>query len=310
MRWDGRWRMGWMPAALLVACGGDDDGGITAAATGEAARVAAMAPAPGNDYVAADQDLAVAFTEPMDRSSVEAAYSVDMSDGGVGGDFSWSDGHRAMAFRPDAPLPGGQQVRVTWGEGMHGADGRPVGGEDGEPLAPFEFACTVYAAPRGFDSAGERIYFAGTSPSGQDITFAMGDDFDGAGMPGYGTSGMGRAGMGMMGGRMGMGGGSTTGRHYGMACVSCHGPDGEGGRYLTMGAVRAPSIRYAVLTGQEEAHEDGTGEGGHAPYDDEGIARAIARGLDMEGEALSGFMPRWTMSSADLVALVEYLKTL
>lgn len=101
-----------------------------------------------------------------------------------------------------------------------------------------------------------------------------------------------------------MGGGQPAGRHYGMACAACHGPLGEGGRILAMGSARTPSIRYAMLTGQEERAEEDDGEDGHAhqPYDDEGIARAITHGLDMEGEELSGFMPRWTMSPADLAA--------
>lgn len=281
------------------------------------ARVAAMSPAPGHDYVAADQPFVVEFTEPMDPASVEVQYAVMRGEQRMQGAYDWSEDHRAMSFEPGEALHAGEEVEVHWGAGMQDAHGNRVHDAAGEPMTDFAFTCTIYDAPESFASAGEQIYLTGTSSSAGAITFIMGDDFDDAAMPGYGAirmmgGMMGEAmGGGTMGGGTGMGDGLVRG-HAGIACASCHGPAGKGGRYLAMGLVRAPSIEYGVLTGQQ-AHADGAGTDDgheHLPYDDEGIARAISQGLNPEGERLNGFMPRWSMSSADLDALIDYLRTL
>ena len=116
--------------------------------------------------------------------------------------------------------------------------------------------------------------------------------------------------------------GFGEGGHYSMACATCHGPDGSGGRYLAMDTVRTPNIQYAVLSGQveleedghddegEEGHEEGEEEHGHEPYTDETLKKAITEGVEPDGEELDPFMPRWSMSDQDLEDLVSFLKTL
>lgn len=137
---------------------------------------------------------------------------------------------------------------------------------------------------REFSSNGERIYFTATSQRGTSIRYDMG------------PSQM------MMGGMM--------------ACASCHGPNGRGGRVqMMMTAFTAPDIRWETLTaaghghGQSEATHDGEGME-HPPYTEETLKRAITQGVNPADEPLAWPMPRWQMSDEDLNDLVDFLKSL
>ena len=133
---------------------------------------------------------------------------------------------------------------------------------------------------REFRSNGEQIYFTATSQRGTRITSDMGGE--------------------MMGGGM-MGGGMV-------ACASCHGPDGRGGRArIMMRSFVAPDIRYKTLTEEKMEHEGGEE---HPPYTDEAIKRAITQGVNPAGDPLEWPMPRWSMSDEDLDDLLEFLKSL
>lgn len=128
---------------------------------------------------------------------------------------------------------------------------------------------------REFASNGERIYFTATNNAGDVIAYDGG--------PGGG----------MMGGSL--------------ACVSCHGPAGRGGRVtLMMQTFNAPDITWPALTG---AHEE-TGEMEHPPYTEETVKRAITQGVDPAGHPLDAVMPRWRLTDRDLEDLVTYLRTL
>lgn len=131
-----------------------------------------------------------------------------------------------------------------------------------------------------YESNGERIYFTGTSSSGEPIR---------ANLPGMSRM--------MAGGR---------------ACVDCHGPDGRGGTFrMMMGTYTAPDIRYATLTEQEHGNEKVEGEHDeHPPYTEETIKRAITEGIEPNGESLEWPMPQWKMSESDLNDLLAFLKTL
>ena len=104
-----------------------------------------------------------------------------------------------------------------------------------------------------------------------------------------------------------VGGGMMSGR---LACAACHGPDGRGGRHVMhMQTMDAPDIRWSVLS--SGAHgEHGAGEGEAMAYDFQAFKMAVTMGVSPEGRGLSGDMPRWQMSDADLEALIEFLKTL
>lgn len=126
-----------------------------------------------------------------------------------------------------------------------------------------------------YPSNGAQIYFTATSQRGTAITSDL---------------------------RMGMMGGAR------LACASCHGADGRGGRVrLMMRVFESPDIRYQALTAEEHAEGD---EHEHETWTDEAIKSAITNGVEPDGQPLEGPMPRWTMSEADLHDLLEFLKTL
>jgi mono/diheme cytochrome c family protein len=130
-----------------------------------------------------------------------------------------------------------------------------------------------------FESNGERIYFTAESSSGGAISYS---------------------------------GGSFM-MHQRVACVSCHGPEGKGGRVnMMMWSFNAPDITWDKLT-QEEYHEEESTEGGHEehpPYNEDTLKRAVTEGLDPAGEPLKAEMPRWKMSGQDLNDLFEFMKIL
>lgn len=134
-----------------------------------------------------------------------------------------------------------------------------------------------------FASDGERIYFTATDEQGEPIPYEGGPSFGGM----------------MMQGRL--------------ACASCHGPDGRGGRHtMHMQVMDAPDIRYETLNSEEGEHggsEDGM-EHTQGEYDLDMFRQAVVEGKHPDGETLSRDMPRWAMSDEDLAALFEYLKTL
>jgi cytochrome c oxidase subunit II len=149
-------------------------------------------------------------------------------------------------------------------------------------LAGVLGACTVTGDgpfgrgdPRSYESNGERIYFSGTSDSGDRIRSEGGP------------------GSGMM-------------RHR-FACADCHGDDGQGGRIrMMMQSFESPAITWSALT---EGHE-GHGDDGHPPYTEETLKQAITDGIDPAGNRLDSLMPRWQMSEQDLDDLIGFLKSL
>lgn len=84
----------------------------------------------------------------------------------------------------------------------------------------------------------------------------------------------------------------------GGGCASCHGAEGTGGTVqMMMGpAIKVPNVTYSSLAA--EGYADAT------------IKRAIVDGLDEQGDLLDQAMPRWKMSSADVDAVLAYLKQL
>jgi len=130
-----------------------------------------------------------------------------------------------------------------------------------------------------FESNGERIYFTAESSAGEPITYS----------------------------------GGTTMMQQSIACVSCHGPGGRGGRVtMMMWRFDVPDITWDNLT-QEEHHEEKLGEEEHEehpPYTEETLRRAITWGIDPAGEPLDELMPRWRLSERDLDDLVDFIKML
>jgi hypothetical protein len=118
-----------------------------------------------------------------------------------------------------------------------------------------------------FRSNGERIYFTAASERGTAITYTIDPASSGWTMGGH------------------------------LACVSCHGPNGQGGKH-NMGMMQvmdAKDIRWSVL--QPE-------------FDAEKFRLAVTRGQDPDGTLLNPDMPRWNISDDDLADLIVFLKTL
>ena len=290
-----------------------------------APQITAMSPSSGENFVAVDQQFIVEFSEAMDVQSVESSFGLTIAQKPVVGRYLWNDAATMVSFQPVAPLPTGTEVQVNFGPGMYSRRGQQLVGTAGQPLSAYGYGCFTYGYPTTFSSNGEQIYFTGTSASGDPITFNMHYDYNPYGIPAPaaapygGMMGRGMMGRGMMGSTWGSTGDNSWGMQGGMTCASCHGPDGRGNRYLAMGQVVTPDIRYSTLADLEEedhledADADHSGEEtehGHIPYDEASIKQAIIQGIEPDGEPLNSFMPRWSMSDQDLDDLVEFLKAL
>ncbi len=126
--------------------------------------------------------------------------------------------------------------------------------------------------PESFRSNGERIYFTGTSASGQRVVPR---------------------------------GGSQHMTMMGDGCVVCHGADRQGGRMIPNFLQVAPPLTTEALFG-DHAGDDGHGD--HTTYTEATLRRAIAEGIDPDGTQLDGAMPRWSIPEVDMDDLVAFLK--
>ncbi len=127
--------------------------------------------------------------------------------------------------------------------------------------------------PDRYANNGERIYFTGTSASGDAIT--------------------------RQGGNLHM-------RMMGGGCATCHGSDRQGGRLMPQFWETAPPLTREALFGE---HHDGDGHGGHEGYTDDTLRRAVFQGADPAGNPLDEDMPRWSMSGRDWEDLLAYLRS-
>ena len=151
-------------------------------------------------------------------------------------------------------------------------------------------ACGIYwpvsMSPRGmgpvsyrnYTTNGERIYFTATNEQGEYISYTGGPAYSG-----------------MMGGQL--------------ACVSCHGEDGQGGfHYMHMQTMDAPPINYDALVQMMVEESGGTPQPGGYTLDD--FRKSVVDGQHPDGDELDQDMPRWQMSDQDLSDLLEFIKTL
>ena len=134
-----------------------------------------------------------------------------------------------------------------------------------------------------YASNGEQIYFTAINDRGQRIRYSGGSNFGGM-MMGMGTN---------------------------LACASCHGSDGRGGKHtMHMDVMDAPDIRYSSLASEEDEHggDDSHGDE-HGGYDLDDFRLAVIGGVHPNGEPLSRDMPRWRMDDKDLSDLLVFLET-
>jgi mono/diheme cytochrome c family protein len=285
-------------------------------------QITAMSPSTGENFVAVDQQFVVEFSEAMDVQTVEDNFGLTIAQKPVVGHYLWNDAATKVAFQPTSPLPANAEIQVNFGPGIYSRRGQRLVGAAGQPVSAYGYGCFSYGYPTTFSSNGEQIYFTGTSISGDPITFNMHYDYNPYGIPAPAAAPYGgMMGRGMMGNSWNSAWGNSSGMQGGMTCANCHGPDGQGNRYLAMGQVVTPDIRYSTLAGHEEEdhaegedtdadHGEEEAEHGHIPYDEASIKQAITQGIEPDGEPLNSFMPRWSMSDQDLDDLVEFLKML
>lgn len=139
-------------------------------------------------------------------------------------------------------------------------------------LAPVTVAAAGPAPLGPKERDGRRIYHEGKSPSGSAVNVLLA--------------------------------GSSLSAEQ-VTCAGCHGDDGLG---RPEGGVQPTPIRWSDLTKPWGRKLDSGRR--HPPYDDRTLARAITEGVDSAGNALDPAMPRYSMSRADMEALVAYVKRL
>jgi len=96
------------------------------------------------------------------------------------------------------------------------------------------------------------------------------------------------------------------------ACAKCHRPSGFGG---TEGGVRVPPITGPVLFAAGRPPEVAAQlkrqwlrHQTRSAYTADSLARALAEGVDPDGQALSNVMPRYRLPAQDLADLIAYLQ--
>jgi cytochrome c553 len=101
------------------------------------------------------------------------------------------------------------------------------------------------------------------------------------------------------------------------ACVNCHQRSGLGSFEGYNQALTIPPITGLYLFHARGAVSDEPTlpyleweHGNRDPYTEATLARAIRDGLDSQGRPLHYVMPHYTLSDADMAALIDYLKKL
>ena len=90
---------------------------------GGAPEVAGVSPLPGQQELPANTVVRVTFSEPMDKPSVETAFTISH---GVTGTFTWDSSGKVMTFTPGAPLTSGTRFVVTILPSARDAMGTPL----------------------------------------------------------------------------------------------------------------------------------------------------------------------------------------
>jgi subtilisin len=114
---------------------------------GAAPTVTSFTPASGATAVPTSTTVAVAFGEPMDRASAQAAFSLRRTSDGaaVAGSFSWSG--NTMTFRPSAALASGTGYTARVGTGARDAAGNAMAAEQASGFVTAATTTTVTAYP-------------------------------------------------------------------------------------------------------------------------------------------------------------------
>ena len=102
--------------------------------------ISSVSPADGAEDVARNTNVVVTFSEAMDRSSAEAAFSLKRGTESVSGAFSWNEDSTVMTFDPASDLANSSLHDAEVGTGVMDAQGN---GLDAVKTWSFETADTV-----------------------------------------------------------------------------------------------------------------------------------------------------------------------
>jgi subtilisin len=144
-------------------------GRTTAPADLTAPTISSVSPADNATGVPAGQNVVVTFSEAMNKSSAEAAFSLSQADAGAGaasavaGSFSWNGASTVMTFDPTADLAAGSGHQVTVGTGATNAAGKPLAAE-------FTSSFTTMEPPP------PPLTVAGVSPGDVAVEVAVGEN--------------------------------------------------------------------------------------------------------------------------------------
>jgi uncharacterized protein YfaS (alpha-2-macroglobulin family) len=127
--------------------------------------IAELSPAADTTQVALDEDVRITFTQPMDRATTEAAFSITAGGQAARGSVSWEDDDRVLVFSPAGLLPIGSVFNVE-------VDGSALSAGGGAPLDRaynWTFQTVPFPAVRSTDpSNGNDYVYPG---NGISITF-------------------------------------------------------------------------------------------------------------------------------------------
>ena len=140
--------------------GSDDPGG--------APEVAGVTPLPGQQELPANTVVTVTFSEPMDKPSVETAFTIS---NGVTGTFTWDAAGRIMTFTPGAPLISGTRFVVTILPSARDAMGTPL-----RTQMSWYFQTATVADFRVLDTVPQNG--ATTVPANTDLRFVFSEPVD------------------------------------------------------------------------------------------------------------------------------------
>jgi subtilisin len=109
--------------------------------------VSSISPADGATGVSTSTSVAVSFSEPMDRASVQAAFSLGRTSDGapVSGAFSWSG--NTMTFKPSTALAQATSYTARVASGAVDAAGNKLAAEHASGFTTAAAATTVTANP-------------------------------------------------------------------------------------------------------------------------------------------------------------------
>jgi uncharacterized protein YfaS (alpha-2-macroglobulin family) len=133
-----------VPAGLSDTTGGVLEEDYTWQFTIEAPYVLSIEPASGATQVALTQAITVTFSQPMDRASTQAAFSLKplRSETRVPGRFVWSQNDRVMTFIPEGRLELDTEYLITLEQSALSAQGAA-------PLkAPYKYSFRTVPYPR------------------------------------------------------------------------------------------------------------------------------------------------------------------